>query len=52
MVNLPAEQSRALGELAERGMQLNINISDGVVYVSAAKGEVTLEPQDWREARA
>ncbi len=52
VVNLPAEQSRALGELAERGMQLNINISDGVVYVSAAKGEVTLEPQDWRETRA
>ncbi|CAB3736974.1 putative protein YaeQ [Achromobacter animicus] len=48
VVNLPSEQSKALGKLAERTMQLNANISDGVVYFSAEKGEVTIEPEAWR----
>ncbi|WP_459618342.1 YaeQ family protein [Bordetella sp. 2513F-2] len=52
VVNLPAGQTSALAELAERGMQLNVNIADQAVYVSAAKGEATLEPEVWREASA
>lgn len=52
VVNLPAEQTQALAALTERGMQINVNISDQTVYVSAALGEATLEPEVWREARA
>ncbi|WPL81033.1 YaeQ family protein [Bordetella hinzii] len=51
VVNLPAGQTQALAGLAERGMQINVNISDHTVYVSAAQGEVALEPEVWREAR-
>ena len=29
-------------------MRLNANISDGVVYFSADKGEVSVEPETWR----
>ena len=47
IVNLPSEQSRALA-LAERTMQVNVNISDGIVYFSADKGEATIEPETWR----
>jgi len=48
VINLPSEQTRALANLAERTMQLNANISDGVVYFSADKGEVSIEPEVWR----
>lgn len=48
VVNLPSDQTRALAQLAERTMQLNANISDGIVYFSADKGEVTVEPDTWR----
>lgn len=48
VINLPLEQTRALAGLAERSMQLNANISDGVLYLSADKGEVSLEPEVWR----
>lgn len=48
VVNLPSEQTRALAALAERTMRLNANVADGVLYLSADKGEVTLEPQAWR----
>jgi uncharacterized protein YaeQ len=48
IVNLPSEQTRALAQLAERTMRLNANISDGVVYFSADKGEVSVEPEAWR----
>ena len=48
IVNLPSEQSRALAQLAERTMQVNVNISDGIVYFSADKGEATIEPETWR----
>ena len=29
-------------------MQVNVNISDGIVYFSADKGEATIEPETWR----
>ncbi len=48
VVNFPAEQAKALAGLAERGMRLNANISDGVLYLSADAGEVTVEPETWR----
>ncbi|KAG1253364.1 hypothetical protein G6F65_017499 [Rhizopus arrhizus] len=48
VINLPSDQTRALAKLAERTMQLNANISDGIVYFSADKGEVSVEPEAWR----
>jgi len=48
VINLPPEQTRALAERVERGMRLNVHIADGVIYLSAAAGEVTIEPELWR----
>jgi len=48
VVNLPVEQSRELSQLAERTMDLHVNVQDGTAFVSAALGQVTLEPDAWR----
>ncbi|MCD0501989.1 YaeQ family protein [Bordetella petrii] len=48
VVNLPAGQTRELGVLAERSMQLHVNIQDSTAFVSAGQGQVTLEPEVWR----
>jgi len=48
VVYLPAAQTRELAELAERTMDVNINIQDGTAFVSADKGQVTVEPEVWR----
>ena len=48
VVCLPAGQTRELAELAERTMDLHVNIQDGTVFMSADKGQVTVEPEVWR----
>ena len=48
VIHLPASQTRELAELAERTMDVNINIQDSVAFVSAEKGQVTVEPEIWR----
>lgn len=46
---VPAEQSQALGRLAQRSMQLQVSVQDGHVYVSTDQGAVELQPQPlWR----
>ncbi len=40
---LPAEATRALAELAERGMSLNVNVTDRSAWVSTDHGEATVE---------
>jgi len=40
---LPAEATRALAELAERGMSLNVNVTDRSAWVSTDRGEATVE---------
>ena len=42
---LPPEQSRALALLAERGMQLQINRQDGIVWVADGERSVELQPR-------
>uniref|UniRef100_UPI00333E2DC5 YaeQ family protein n=1 Tax=Castellaniella defragrans TaxID=75697 RepID=UPI00333E2DC5 len=42
---LPAEATRALAGLAERGMTMNVNVSDRTAWVSADKGDVGVELQ-------
>ncbi|MCH7345044.1 YaeQ family protein [Pelomonas sp. CA6] len=44
VVQIPADQSQALAQLAERSMQLQISIQDGSVYLNAAKGSVEIHP--------
>ncbi|MBP6019140.1 MAG: YaeQ family protein [Burkholderiaceae bacterium] len=40
---LPAEATVALAALAERNMELHFNVQDGTVWVSAAKGEASID---------
>ncbi|NYT65099.1 YaeQ family protein [Alcaligenaceae bacterium] len=40
---LPAEATVALANLAERTMELHINVQDNTVWVSAAKGEASID---------
>lgn len=40
---LPAEQTQALAQLAQRNMTLNMNVQDGTVWVSGDAGEASVE---------
>ena len=40
---LPAEGTQALAILAERSMVLNINVQDGVAWVSSTRGEASIQ---------
>jgi uncharacterized protein YaeQ len=44
VLQIPHEQSQALAKLAERSMQLQISIQDGVAYVSAGERSVEIAP--------
>lgn len=45
---LPAEATQALAAMAERSMQLQATVHDGVLTIGNDKGTVTLEAQRWR----
>ncbi|MFP5440548.1 MAG: YaeQ family protein [Gammaproteobacteria bacterium] len=47
VLRIPAEASAALAELAERGMDWQVTIQDGVAYVSTAAGNVEVAPVTW-----
>ncbi len=49
---VPAAQSQALAALAERSMQLQATVQDGILSLSSNLGMVDLEPQRWQEAKA
>lgn len=48
---VPAAQSQALGALAERSMQLQVNVQDGQVLVVAGDRMVEIHPQRLHPAR-
>lgn len=49
---LPAEQAQALAGLAQRSMQLQIQVQDGHVFVTGDHAAVELQPQAlWRGGR-
>jgi len=48
VVHLPAGQARDLSELAERTMDVHINVQDGEAFVSSDKGQVAVLPEVWR----
>ncbi len=45
---LPADAAQALAGLAERSMQLQATLHDGVLTLSSDKGSVALEPVRWK----
>lgn len=45
---LPAEAAQALGQLAERSMQLQATVHDAVLTLSSDKGSVSLEAVRWK----
>ncbi|WP_101047556.1 YaeQ family protein [Macromonas nakdongensis] len=45
---LPTDAAPALAGLAERSMQLQATLHDGVLTLSSDKGSVALEPQRWK----
>ncbi|MBN9369753.1 YaeQ family protein [Hydrogenophaga sp. YM1] len=45
---LPADAAPALGALAERSMQLQATVLEGVLTLSGERGSVSLEPVRWR----
>ncbi|GAB1385448.1 YaeQ family protein [Melaminivora sp.] len=45
---IPAEQSQALVQLAERSMQLQATVQDGMLTLSSAQASVSIEPLRWQ----
>lgn len=45
---IPADAAPALATLAERSMQLQATVLEGVLTLSGERGSVSLEPQRWR----
>ena len=45
---IPSEQSQALVQLAERSMQLQATVQEGVLTLSSTRASVNIEPQVWR----
>lgn len=48
VVYLPAAQARELSALAERNMDVHINVQDSEVFLSTEKGQVNVLPEVWR----
>ncbi|OZI35059.1 hypothetical protein CAL29_12915 [Bordetella genomosp. 10] len=48
VVYFPFTATQELGRLAQRTMDLHVNVQDGELYVTAPGGEVTVSPQIWR----
>jgi uncharacterized protein YaeQ len=42
---VPAEQSQALGAMAERGMRLQVNVQDGTLWIDDGSSSVEVTPQ-------
>ena len=45
---IPAEQSQALAQLAERSMQLQATVQEGAITLSSTQGSVHVEPVRWK----
>ncbi len=45
---LPSAEAQALAELAERSMQLQATVMDGVITLSSERGSVAVEPERWK----
>ncbi|HEY1227898.1 MAG TPA: YaeQ family protein, partial [Ramlibacter sp.] len=45
---IPTDASQALAALAERSMQLQATVQEGVLMLSGAAGSVDVEPVRWK----
>ena len=45
---IPAADAQALAQLAERSMQLQATLHEGVLTLSSARGSVGVEPLRWK----
>ena len=45
---LPADATKELAGLAERSMQLQATLQEGMLTLSSDKGSAVLEPQRWK----
>lgn len=45
---LPADAAAALAAMAERSMQLQANLMEGVLTLASERGSVDVEPQRWK----
>ncbi|WP_028448316.1 YaeQ family protein [Chitinibacter tainanensis] len=53
IVSVDGPELSALGALAERGMQLQITIQDGQLWISSAQGDLAITPRAlWRDGQA
>jgi len=50
VVAFPQDAAQALALLAQRNMQVNINVSEGIAFVNTDAGDVVVEPEVLREA--
>ena len=48
MWRLPAADVQALAQLAERSMQLQATVQEGVLTLSGTRGSVPTEPLRWK----
>ena len=48
VLHLPSATSEALAGLAERGMELQVSLQDGVAWLSAGDAQVEVSPARWR----
>ena len=49
IITVPDSQAKALSQLVERSMILHVNTQDHEIYVSTDKGQVTINPEIWRD---
>lgn len=48
VVCLPNWQTKALAAMAQRTMDIHVNIQDGTAFVTCGDAQVTVEPEVWR----
>lgn len=48
VINIPTETAAALGELAQRTMQLQATVQDGEVWLSHEGGSLQVVPEAWK----
>jgi len=48
VLNIPAEKSKALAQLAQRNMQLQATIQDGDIWIADNESNVEVTPGIWQ----
>ena len=48
VLNIPAEKSKALAQLAQRNMQLQATIQDGDIWIADSESNVQVTPGIWQ----